>query len=194
MSAAPTLIRRLDFSVVRSVVDSHGRYLSGRGGGQRANLTYVDLSNMQLDGVDLSDADLTGARLAGASLHGSRLKRAILFGCDLRESDLRDTDLAQADLRGACLRGANLAGANMAGCDLREGRIALQGQGQDFRILKHERRAGELDYAVLQGANLAGAQMTGTHALSTDFTEASLVGACLNGARLVNAVLITDCP
>ena len=188
-AAAPSLIRHLDHSAVKTVLEAHARYLSGRTGGKRANLSYVDLSHMMLDGVDLTEAELTGAWFHGASLKGAVLKRVTMFGCDLREADLRTADLTAADLRGACLRGANLAGANLAGCDLREGRIAMQGSGGGWRILKHERRPGELDYAVLEGANLSGAQMSGAHALAADFTDADLNGACLTGARLVNAVL-----
>ncbi len=188
-AAAPSLIRHLDFSAVKAVLEAHARYLGGRNGGKRANLSYVDLSNMAFDGVDLTEAELTGALFHGASLKGAVLKRATMFGCDLRDADLRNADLTATDLRGACLRGANMAGANLAGCDLREGRIAMQGAGSGWRILKHERRPGELDYAVLEGANLTGAQLSGAHALSADFTDANLSGACLAGAKLVNAVL-----
>ena len=64
MPAAPSLIHALDFNTVKAVIEAHGRYLSGRQGGKRANLAYIDLSNMTLDDLDLSDADLTGARMA----------------------------------------------------------------------------------------------------------------------------------
>ena len=102
---------------------------------------------------------------------------------------MRRANLSKADLRGACLRGANLAGAELPGCDLREGRIALQDKLDGFRILRHEHRPGELNYAILSGANLAGAQMTGAVAMSSDFTDANLSGAMMAGAKLTRAVL-----
>ena len=73
---------------LQKVLEKHAMWLSGKEGGERANLR----------GADLSDADLSGADLRGADLRGA----------DLRGADLRDADLRDADLRGADLRGANL--------------------------------------------------------------------------------------
>ena len=172
----------LDVHALREALDAHQRYLAGRSGGRRLSLHYADLANCSLEGIDLRDADLTGAKLTGATLARANLSRAILFGADLREADMRHVNLKRADLRGACMRGANLSGAELAGCDLREGRIALQDKLDGFRILRHEHRPGELNYAVLSGANLAGAQMSGAVAMTSDFTDANLSGAVLTVA------------
>jgi len=179
----------LDAQALREAVDAHQRYLAGRAGGRRLSLTYADLSNCTLEGLDLREADFAGANFHGATLARANLSRGILFGADLRDADLRRANLGRADLRGACLRGANLAGAELPGCDLREGRIALQDKLDGFRILRHEHRPGELNYAILSGANLAGAQMTGAVAMSSDFTDANLSGAQMAGAKLTRAVL-----
>ena len=79
MSAAPKLLSTVDPSLLRATIDAHHRYLTGRPGGQRAKLSYTDLSNFSLDGVDLSDADLSGARLNAALLRGSNLNGTVLF-------------------------------------------------------------------------------------------------------------------
>jgi uncharacterized protein YjbI with pentapeptide repeats len=179
----------LDAQALREAVEAHQRYLGGRSGGRRLSLTYADLSNCTLEGLDLREADFAGANFHGATLARANLTRGILFGADLREADLRRANLTKADLRGACLRGANLAGAELPGCDLREGRIALQDKLDGFRILRHEHRPGELNYAILSGANLSGAQMTGAVAMSSDFTDANLSGAQMAGAKLTRAVL-----
>src|SRR5258708_2251813 len=179
----------LDAQALREAVEAHQRYLAGRSGGRRLSLTYADLSNCTLEGLDLREADFAGANFHGATLARANLSRGILFGADLREADLRRANLGRADLRGACLRGANLAGAELPGCDLREGRIALQDKLDGFRILRHEHRPGELNYAILSGANLAGAQMAGAVAMSSDFTDANLSGAQMAGAKLTRAVL-----
>jgi uncharacterized protein YjbI with pentapeptide repeats len=179
----------LDAQALREAVEAHQRYLGGRSGGRRLSLTYADLSNCTLEGLDLREADFAGANFHGATLARANLTRGILFGADLREADLRRANLSRADLRGACLRGANLAGAELPGCDLREGRIALQDKLDGFRILRHEHRPGELNYAILSGANLAGAQMAGAVAMSADFTDANLSGAQMAGAKLTRAVL-----
>src|SRR5258706_1581511 len=179
----------LDAQALREAVEAHQRYLAGRSGGRRLSLTYADLSNCTLEGLDLREADFAGANCHGWTLSRANLTVGILFGSDLREADLRRANLSRADLRGACLRGANLAGAELPGCDLREGRIALQDKLDGFRILRHEHRPGELNYAILSGANLAGAQMAGAVAMSADFTDANLAGAQMAGAKLTRAVL-----
>ena len=104
----------VDAQALRQALDAHQRYLAGRAGGRRLNLTYADLSSCSLEGLDLRDADMTGSLLADATLARCNLSRAILFGADLREADMRHVNLKKADLRGACLRGANLAGADLA--------------------------------------------------------------------------------
>ena len=168
----------LDAQALREAVEAHQRYLAGRSGGRRLSLTYADLSNCTLE----------GARPARGRLRRRQLQRR---DAGARQPDPRPScsaptcakptcaapTLPSADLRGACLRGANLAGAELPGCDLREGRIALQDKLDGFRILRHEHRPGELNYAILSGANLAGAQMTGAVAMSSDFTDANLSGA-----------------
>ena len=75
MAAALKLLTSIDISVLRASLDAHARYLTGRPGGQRAQLAHVDLSRCSLDGVDLTDADLSGARLHSALLRGARLGR-----------------------------------------------------------------------------------------------------------------------
>ncbi|MEI9905046.1 MAG: pentapeptide repeat-containing protein [Asticcacaulis sp.] len=159
MSAAT--LQPLDPASLRHILGMHMQYKVGRPGGRLANLSYIDLTDIKLEGVDLSDANLTGARLYGASLRDANFIRANLFGCDLRNADLRFARLDRADLRGASLRGANLSAASLVGCDLREGVIAFKDEKHGLRLMQHERRAGELDYAIMTGADLSGARMTG---------------------------------
>ena len=91
------LITILDISAVRAALVAHARFLAGRAGGRRANLSYTDLSGFDLDGVDLSEAELTGARLNGTMLAGAKLERAVLFGADLRDADQSGTLSYAAD-------------------------------------------------------------------------------------------------
>ena len=78
----------------------------------------ADLSWANLSGVDLSEANLSGANLSGADL-----SRANLSGVDLSEADLSRADLSWANLSGADLSRsdlswANLSRANLSGADL----------------------------------------------------------------------------
>ena len=73
---------------LQEIIESHGKWLRNKEGGQRADL----------QGADLQRADLQGACLQRADLQRADLQRA-----DLRDADLRDADLRDADLQGACL-------------------------------------------------------------------------------------------
>ena len=77
-STPKSLIRSLPPRVLKATIEAHTRYLQGRPGGTRANLSYVDLDNVNLEGVDLSEADLTGVHLSGALLSRAVLARATL--------------------------------------------------------------------------------------------------------------------
>ena len=53
---------------LKSVLDSHKKWLKDESGGKQANLTGADLT-----GADLARADLRGADLRGADLTGAKL-------------------------------------------------------------------------------------------------------------------------
>lgn len=69
----------------------------------RANLKFMDLSN-----INFKRADLNGANLYGANLRGTNL-----YGTNLYEAVLHKADLAGANLHGADLRGADLTETNL---------------------------------------------------------------------------------
>ncbi|EAD1954457.1 pentapeptide repeat-containing protein [Listeria monocytogenes] len=74
------------------ILENHEKWLRDEGG-ERADLSYADLSNADLRHADLSNADLREA--------------------DLREVNLSYADLREADLRHADLREVNLSYANL---------------------------------------------------------------------------------
>jgi hypothetical protein len=106
---------------IDEVLRSHKRWLSGRGGGERANLSGVDLSHIRFGDVTLKDANLAeanldeawlvGADLYRANLAGASMRCATLTNASLRGANLTNSDLSDADLRSADLTGANLSGA-----------------------------------------------------------------------------------
>ena len=179
-----SVLRPADFATVKAALDLHARYLGGVAGGRRANFTHLDLSNFMLEGVDLRQAELSGARLCGAFMADAKLEDAVLYGADLRDVDLRRAYMVRADLRGACLRGANLTSADLAECDMREGLIAMHDVANGFRILRHESRKENVNYAVINGANMAGIQNNEGLVVSTDFTDSILAGARLVRAKM----------
>ncbi|EPE6206007.1 pentapeptide repeat-containing protein [Listeria monocytogenes] len=79
------------------ILENHGKWLLNEGG-ERANLSNIDLKNTNLRFANLRHADLRRADLSYANLSYA----------DLSYANLRRADLSYADLNGANLSYANL--------------------------------------------------------------------------------------
>ena len=86
-------MKNISVEELNEILQKHEMWLKGEVGGERADLSYFDLSNADLSYFDLSNADLSDTNLRGANLRGA----------DLRYADLRGADLRYANLRGANL-------------------------------------------------------------------------------------------
>src|SRR5579872_5659702 len=164
MAASPTDAghrRRLSQGELDMIIDAHERYATGRPGGKRASLRFVDFSGLNLARRNLADADLSASIFDGCRMAAVRLDRANLFGSDLRTADLRGASMIRADLRGACLRGANLTNADLTKADFREGQVALPDRKTGLASMRHEARVGTIDNAILKGATLDESQLEG---------------------------------
>jgi len=171
------------------VVKRNDLYQAGKPGGQRAVLSYRDLTGLDLAGRNLADADLTAAYLCDANLTGANLNNAILFGCNLARANLRGASLMRADLRGASLREADLTGANLFDADLRDGHLAHKTRKGEIEYIAVDGNATELVGATLVNANLTQARLSGSVAAHTDFTDAMMRNCKLVRADLHNATL-----
>ncbi|EAD0335212.1 pentapeptide repeat-containing protein [Listeria monocytogenes] len=94
------------------ILENHGKWLLNEGG-ERANLSNIDLKNTNLRFANLRLAYLRGADLSNANLSYANLSYADLSYADLSCANLRVANLSYADLSYANLRGANLSGANL---------------------------------------------------------------------------------
>jgi len=119
---------------LRSKLEAHRQWLSGRGG-ERFELFRYDLRDSDLSGCNLRDSDLSGCNLHGCNLRDSDLRYCNLHGCNLRDSDLR-----YCNLHGCNLHGCNLRYCNLHGCNLRD---------------------SDLRYCNLHGCNLRGCDLRG---------------------------------
>lgn len=160
------------------IVLSHGKWVQGEEGGERANFRRADLSGASLRradlrGANLGDANLSGADLSGADLHDANFRGANLGGASLRDANLRGADLRRADLSGANLSGAYLRHANLSGANLRRADL------HDANFRDANLRGASLRDANLHGANLHGANLGGAN-----LRRANLGGADLRGAKL----------
>lgn len=116
-------MKKITQEKLKEILEKHKKWLLGEDGGERADLSYMDLSCMNLKNENLECANLEGAVLQGANLEGAVLQAANLEGAVLqaacfRDANLEDARLPDADLRGAKLRYADLRNADLQGADL----------------------------------------------------------------------------
>lgn len=184
------------------------RFFNSEEQGQRADLSGLDLSGLDLKRANLAKADLSGANLEGAVLAYANLSEANLTGAnlnnvDLGSANLRETHLENASIENANLKNANLfktdlTGANMKGADLRK--VNLEEVNLNGADLKEANLEGANFYDVkMNSANLESANLSSTWLSNIDlinanldyvyFREASLNYVNLDGASLKNANL-----
>lgn len=125
--AEPDRLVRLSREALESVLAEHRAFVATHRG-RRANLTFHDLSGLDLRGRKLGGINLTGSCLRGTLLSGADLTDGNLFGADLSEADMTEASLVGADLRGVLLRDAKLARCNLTRADLREGVLLTAGR------------------------------------------------------------------
>ncbi|XP_050698620.1 BTB/POZ domain-containing protein KCTD9-like [Eriocheir sinensis] len=150
---------------------------------QGVSLRCADLSKLDLRNINFKFADLSGCNLSGANLNGCCLERANLSGATLEGAQLLNVRLLCANLEGANLRACNFedpAGtrSNCEGVNLRG--AVLEGSmlaGVNLRVatLKNANLKNcDLRAAVLAGADLENCDLSGS-----DLQEANLRGANL---------------
>jgi hypothetical protein len=106
-------LRVLTKEELDEILKKHLKWLRDEEGGERANLSYADLSSANLRYADLSSANLRSANLRYANLRYANLSSADLSSANLRYADLSSANLRYADLRYANLRYANLSSADL---------------------------------------------------------------------------------
>ncbi|EHA7953708.1 pentapeptide repeat-containing protein [Listeria monocytogenes] len=99
------------------ILENHGKWLLNEGG-ERANLSNIDLNGIDLSGSNLERACLKNTNLTGANLSNVNMQSTYLRGVNFEEACLTGADLSNATLHCTNLRGANLIGANLSNADL----------------------------------------------------------------------------
>ena len=131
---------------LEKTIESHGRWIAGKDGGECADLSGANLRDADLYDADLRWANLRGANLSDADLRWANLRWANLSAADLRGANLRSSNLSAADLRGANLSSANLSAADLRGANLSSANL----------------RSANLSDANLCNAKLSGAKLPKT--------------------------------
>ena len=129
----------------------------------KANLNNADLSSADLRKADLCEADLSEADLRNVNLYGANLNKADLSSADLNNADIREADLREANLNNAELIKANLIKADLNKADLID---------------------ADLSKADLNNADLSEANLYRANLRNADLREANLSNADLSGAYI----------
>lgn len=127
-----------------------------------ADLTGVNLLSVYLDGANIAFANLTHSNLRNVHMVGAVLDTTNLTGANLTSADLRNASLAGVGLHGAMLLSTNLSGANLNGADI---------SGAD-----------------LSGANLASAQLARSNMDGARLSDTDMAGAQLSHSDLARAI------
>ena len=171
--------RRLTQGELDMIVTAHERFVTGKPGGKRASLRFVDLSGLDLSGRNLTDADFSASVLDGCRMVRTQLERANLFGCDLRKADLRQAEPdPRRPARRVPARRQPVPGRPDPGrLPRRPDRHTPPPQGAG--ACRHETRDGRGDGVNFSGATLDGSQFGGVSAFAADFSDCSMRGAKL---------------
>jgi hypothetical protein len=103
---------------LKEILEKHVLWLRDEKGGEKANLSYANLSSANLSYANLSCADLSYANLRSADLSSADLRSADLRSANLSYANLSCADLSSANLSYANLRSADLRSADLSSADL----------------------------------------------------------------------------
>ena len=161
---------------LNKIIERHQHYLNKDINGwesMRADLSYKNLSGLDLRNANLYRVNLRNANLRSADLRKANLRKADLRKAALRNANLRNADLRNADLAYADLREADLIDANLSNTDLREANLS------NADLSKADLNNADLGNADLSEANLYRANLR-----NADLREANLSNADLSGAYI----------
>ena len=162
---------------LNTIIESHQHYLNKDIDGwesMRADLSYKNLSGLDLRNanlyrvnfnkanlreVDLRNADLREADLRNANLYGANLNKADLSSVDLNKADLRDADLIDANLSNTDLKEANLSNADISKADLNNADLG-NADLSEANLYRANLRNADLSEANLSNADLSGAYIS----------------------------------
>lgn len=101
-------MRKISDEELRKILNLHEKWLRGEENGIRADLSWTNLSNMDLSHVDLTDANLDYAILENSDLSCSDFTRANFSCANLKNANLSYAIFIHANFLDACLTDANL--------------------------------------------------------------------------------------
>jgi len=163
-----------------------------------ALVTTSHSDELRFQGVNLTEADLSRLDLRNINFKYANLQRAKLMGANLAFCCLERADLSHANLEGANLMGvkmlcANLELTNMKSCNFEDpagSRANMEGVNLKGANLECSQMAGvNLRVATLKNANLQNCDLRGAVLAGADLENCDLSGSDLHEANLRGANL-----
>jgi hypothetical protein len=146
-----------------------------------ADLTFVNLSDVDLSYCQLNRAYLFSSAFRGADFSNANLKSAYLYEAAFRSADFSHANMVNAKAWNSSFYRANFFDAQLSRAVF-YGATLSQARLQDARLV-----GTRLDSARLIRANLSGANLTNANLIDADMTGAILWNACFDGAILNGA-------
>lgn len=143
----------------------------------RPNLTWTNLSGVNLSDIDLSGADLSNSCLRNAILTKSDLSYAVLNYSDIRSAKMVKVNFNQAMSRRVNFTGTDLSGANFNNTDLEGSNFSRSNLSKtkfiDSNLINANFRGALLIKTNFRGSNLQSCRVFGMSAWKLKLNEAN---------------------
>jgi len=133
-----------------------------------ADLSYVDLSEMNSTHSNFTYLHAPMARMFASDFRHSKFCRSIFHG-----GDLSDTDFSNSDFRGAYLNETKCINANFSGCDMR-GSYLMDSDFTGANFSNADLRGCKIDCAILDKADLRGSKIEGVEFIECEMNYTKL--------------------
>jgi uncharacterized protein YjbI with pentapeptide repeats len=166
--------------------------------GPGADLSFTNLSYLNLDGVNLRDNTtlfgVSSGHITGTPLLADEWKcvngylvgpGANLSGANLTSANLESSFLESADLTNANLLNANISRSDISGTNLRTAKLegvksgSVRGVGflpPGWKLIK--------GYLIGKGADISKANLSGANLIGVDLTNVNIQSASLLGSKI----------
>jgi uncharacterized protein YjbI with pentapeptide repeats len=158
-----------------------------------SNFRNADLSDMNLVNLDFSGADFRGANLSGASLVLANLDSTNFDGANLvgtnlswsymQNASFKGANLSYSDLSGAYMTDTKFIGANLTHATMEQ----LNSHNTNFYGANLAFAQLVNNYSPIENPNFIGANLTGANFNSTTIAGGSVIGANLTNASMGSA-------
>lgn len=186
LEAATSVINARTLSIIRRFEDDAGRkssvirFLIDTEIIRKANIniSYIDLSKVDLRGTDLSEISLNGIKFDEADLREVNFRKS-----DLTGASFKDANLSLANLSSANLSSSNFSGANLNSADLRNVNLS-NANFSETDLEEANLNKSQFENTKFVKANLKGASIIGVRINRSDFDYSNLTNVALRNSLI----------